>query len=300
MAYDATALTNFVKENAEQIIVRALMGMNTAKHVTIQPGVKSSLALTQLDPDATLQAGSCGWTPSGTTTLTQRTITVADIMNQEALCTKDLESKFLQLEVAAGAVAGQEDMPLEEMYINQKIKLLNKKIDTLLWQGDTLSGNPDLAYHDGWLKIITADAPVGQQIVRTASVKDDIDSLLSVIDEDTFGVDDLAVYMSLSNFRVLVKELRDDNNFHFTGQENADFVLDFPGFNIKVVGVVGLNGSNSIVLASMSNLYLGTDLEGDFENVKFFYDESDFIHKFHSNWRQGVQVGFPEEIAIAA
>lgn len=299
MSFDASALTDFVKENAAQIIVRSLMGMNTAKYVTVQPGVKSAMALTQLDPDGTLQDGSCGWTPTGTTTLTQRVITVCDIMNQENLCTKDLEAKFLQLEVTAGTIAGSEDMPIEEMYISQKIKVLNKKIDVLLWQGDTGSGDADLNKCDGWLKILTADVPAGQQKVRTASVKDDIDTLLETIPEDTYGADDLTIYLSLTLYRSLVKELRDDNNFHFTGQENMDFVLDYPGFNVQVVGVVGLQGSNSIVLSAKSNMYLGTDLQSDFEEVDFFYDKSDRVHKFHANWRQGVQVGFVEEVAIA-
>lgn len=300
MAFDASALTDFVQENVELIITKAVLGMNTAKWVTVVPGVKSATALTDIDPDATLQNGSCGWNPTGTTSLSQRVLTVCDIMNQEELCTKDLEKKFLQLEVTAGTIAGSEDMPIEEIYINQKIKKINKKIDVLMWQGDTLSGNPDLNKCDGFIKILTADVPGGQQIARTASVRDDVDDLLETIPEDVYGDEMLVVYMSHKNYRSLARELLDANLFHHNVEENAEFTMDYPGVNVKIVAITGLTGANDIVLASMSNMYMGTDLEGDFEEADFFYDKGDRIHKFHMNWRQGAQVGFPSEVAIAS
>lgn len=300
MSFNATALTDFVQENVELIITKAVLGMNTAKWVTVVPGVKSATKLTELDPDATLQDGACGWNPAGTTTLTNRTLTVADIMNQEELCTKDLEKKFLQLEVAAGAIAGAADMPIEERYISQKISKINKKIDVLMWQGDTLSGNPDLDKMDGFIKTIVADVPGGNQIARTASVQDDIEELLETIPEDIYGDEMLVVYLSHKNYRFLVRELINANLFHVNVEENKEFTLDYPGVNVKVVAITGMTGLNEIVLASKSNMFMGTDLEGDFEEASFFYDEGDRIHKFHMNWRQGAQIGIPGEIAIAA
>ncbi len=300
MAFDASALTDFVQENVELIITKAVLGMNTAKWVTVVPGVKSSTKLTELDPDATLQDGACGWNPLGTTTLTNRTLVIADIMNQEELCTKDLEKKFLQLEVAAGTIAGSEDMPIEELYIRQKIKKINKKIDVLMWQGDLLSGNPDLDKMDGFLKTIIADVPGGNQIARTASVVDDLDALLETIPEDIYGDDELVAYMSHVNYRKLVKELKKDNLFHHDVQEAKDFTLSYPGVNVMVVAITGMTGANNIVLASKTNMFMGTDLESDFEEVDFFYSKDDRVHKFHMNWRQGAQIGIPEEIAIAS
>lgn len=300
MSFNAAALTEFVQENVELIITKAVLGMNTAKWVTVVPGVKSATKLTELDPDSTLQVGACGWNPGGTTTLTNRTLTVVDIMNQEELCTKDLEKKFLQLEVAAGAIAGAADMPIEEKYISQKIALINKKIDILMWQGDTLSGNPDLDKMDGFVKTIIADVPGANQIARTASVKDDIEALLETIPEDIYGDEMLVIYLSHKNYRKVVRELLEANLFHHNVEENKEFTMDFPGVNVKVVAITGMSGIENIVLASMSNMFMGTDLEGDFENVKFFYDEGDLIHKFFMNWRQGAQIGIPAEIAIAS
>jgi len=300
MAFDASALTDFIQENVELIITKAVLGMNTAKHVTVVPGVKSATQLTEIDPDSTLQNGSCGWSPGGTTTLSQRLLSVSDIMNQEELCTKDLEKKFLQLEVTAGTIAGSEDMPIEQLYIEQKIKLINKKIDVLMWQGDTLSGSSDLDKMDGFLKTLVADVPGAQQIVRTASVRDDVDDLLELIPEDVYGDEGLIVYMSHKNYRSLARELLDANLFHHNVEENKEFTMDYPGVNVKIVAITGLTGVNDIVLASMSNMYMGTDLEKDFEEVEFFYDKGDRIWKFHMNWRQGAQVGFPEEIAMAS
>jgi len=300
MAFDVTALTDFIQENVELIIAKAVLGMNTAKWMTVVPGVKSATNLTEIDPDSTLQNGSCGWSPTGTTTLSPRTLTVKDIMNQEELCTKDLEKKFLQLEVAPGTIAGSESMPIEQIYIEQKVKLINKKIDVLMWQGDLASGDPDLNKMDGALKVLTADVPGGQQLTRTASVRDDVDEMLEELPEDVYGDDQLVIYMSHKNYRLLARELLDANLFHHNVQENAEFTMDYPGVNVKIVAITGLTGDNTLVLASMSNMYMGTDLESDFEEVDFFYDKGDRIWKFHMNWRQGFQVGFPEEVVLSA
>lgn len=299
MAFDVTALQDFIQENVELIITKAVLGMNTAKYVTVVPGVKSATQLTDISPDSSLAVGSCGWNPSGTTTLSQRTLTVADIQNQEELCTKDLEKKFLQIEVAPGTIAGSEDMPVEEIYISQKIKLINKKIDVLMWQGDTTSGSSDLDKMDGYIKIATADVPGAQQIARTASVRDDVDDLLEVLPEDVYGDEALIVYMSHKNYRLLARELLNANLFHHNIEENAEFTMDYPGVNVKIVAITGLQGSNAILLGSISNVYMGTDLASDFEEVEFFYSKDHRVHKFHMNWRQGAQFGYPEELAIA-
>lgn len=379
MGYNLNGLTDFVKENKDNIVVKAVLGSRTAQWVTIAPGIKSAEALTSLVTDAILQAGACGWNPYGVTKLDQRNIVVEDLMDQEELCTKDLEKKFLQLEVAQGAMAGAEDMPIEELYVNEKIKANNKACDKLFWRGDKASTNNKLNKMDGILKILNTDIPDGvavnlvseaasavlgpdyttvtatghgfsdrakvtiagtvnyngtfevsnvttntfdipvtfvadegaigtatdpdQKLARTASVKDDIDAGIAVLPEEVWDAEgpgmQMVAAMSVSNFNSLVKELRDDNNFHFTG-EQGDFSFQFPGYNLMVVGMQGMSGDNSIVIYNQANMYWGTDLEGDHEDADFFYSRDNREWRWHMNYRLGAQVAFPEEVVLIA
>jgi hypothetical protein len=301
MSYDASALTDYVKENAERILTRSVLGMRSAKYMTVQPAIKSSENLTNLITEAALQGGACGWNPTGTTLLDKRTLTVEDIMSQESLCTKKLEKKMLQLKVRQGAIAGNEDMPIEQIYIDDKTRRINKNIDMLVWQGDkTLVADPIRKWIDGLLLILDNDMPAGNIIARTASVIDDVDALLAKLPEDVLGSGNvLTGYMSISNFSKMTTEIRNKNWFHIPQNDLGDFAMRYIGMPLDVVGVTGLSGKNQIVMGSPENFFIGTDMEGDFESVKFWFSTDNNEHRFHMNFRLGVQVGFPQEIVAA-
>lgn len=302
MAYDVTGLTDYVKENPDRIITRAVLGMRSARFMTVQPGIKTAEKIANLVTEASLQSGACGWSPTATTTLANRLLTVTDIMSQEALCTKTLEKKMLQLKVKAGAMGGAADMPIEQVWVDNKIKQINKNFDILIWQGDKLLvADPVRKWIDGLLTILDADMPAANIIIRTASIIDDIDTLITTkIPEDVLGNGEILVgFMSLSNFTKLTKEIRDKNWFHIPTTDLGDFTMRYPGIPLDVVGVTGLQGKNQIVIGHPENFFIGTDLESDFEEVKFWYSEDNLEHRFHFNARLGVQVGFPEEIVAA-
>jgi hypothetical protein len=374
MSYNLDELTDFVKENSQNIVVKSVLGSRTTNWVTVQPGIKSAEALTRLVASAVLQSGACGWSPLGVTKLDQRVITVADLKDQEATCTKDLEKKFLQLDVAAGAVNGAADMPIEALYSDEKVKANQRACDKLFWQGDKSSTNTELNKIDGILKILATDIPDGvavalvseaastaqgagyttvtatahgfsnrasitiagtaayngtfvisnvtadtfdipvvfatdegavgtaadpdQVLARTASVKDDVDSMCAALPEEVWENEGMVVAMSTANYNSLVKELRDDNNFNYTGEQGA-YNFQFPGFNLQIVAMQGLSGSNTLVMYNRANLYWGTDLASDYENASFKYDDNEFEWRWHMNYRLGAQVAFPEEVVIA-
>jgi len=70
----------------------------------------------------------------------------------------------------------------------------------------------------------------------------------------------------------------------------------WPGTNVKLVAVRGLNNTDRMVLSTTSNMVFGTDLLNDSEDFKIFYSEDDDIVKFRAKFKMGVQVAFPEFI----
>jgi hypothetical protein len=51
--------------------------------------------------------------------------------------------------------------------------------------------------------------------------------------------------------------------------------LIFPGTNIEIVGVGGLDGSNDIYGFSMANAFLGMDLSEDSSKLETWYSQDD-------------------------
>ena len=107
MAFNVTGLTNYTNEQSTELVVKSLFGGKTAALLQaagqVQVGVKSAEALNILDSDVYFATDGCGYSPSGNTTFSQRTITVGKIKVEETLCPKTLEAKWMQTQIAAGS-----------------------------------------------------------------------------------------------------------------------------------------------------------------------------------------------------
>jgi hypothetical protein len=153
MAIDVSGLTNYTEQNKQALITSTLFGSKTISLMTPMTGIKSSETINIIDTDAVFQlGGTCGWNSSGTTAITQRTVTVGKIKVQEALCPKALEAKYTQTLLQAGS--NPEALPFEAIYAQKKADRNAAQMETAVWQGDTTSGTNNLSYFDGLIKNI--------------------------------------------------------------------------------------------------------------------------------------------------
>jgi hypothetical protein len=144
MAFDVSALAAYTEQNAAQLVTSSVLGAKTANLIksagNVMVGVKSAETINIMDTDAIFQAGgSCGFTASGSTTFTQRTVTVGKIKVNEALCPKDLEAKYLQKALPTGSM--YDSVPFEQEFADKKAKTIAAQLETAIWQGDTASVN---------------------------------------------------------------------------------------------------------------------------------------------------------------
>ena len=82
MALDLSSLTAYVDQLSSELISRTILEGQTIKHISVQPGIKHSMALNELEHTLVVQSDNCssaGFLDSGTTTLSQRNITVCPI-----------------------------------------------------------------------------------------------------------------------------------------------------------------------------------------------------------------------------
>jgi hypothetical protein len=68
----------------------------------------------------------------------------------------------------------------------------------------------------------------------------------------------------------------------------------YPFQNIRVVGTVGLNGSDRIVLGPAKHIVIGTDLESDLDEFQMWYDINSDQLKHRINTKLGVNIAYPE------
>jgi hypothetical protein len=311
MAFSVSTLANYTKENEALLVTSSVLGAKTAALIksagNVMVGVKSAETINIMDTDAFFQAGgTCGWNASGTTSFTQRTVTVGKIKVQEALCPKTLESKYLQKALPTGST--YDSIPFEQEFSDKKAKTIAAQLESAIWQGDTASANGNLNKFDGLIKLIGAasgvvDANVSGFIsgaplssITAANVVSLFDGVYRAIPAKVVAAEDMVIVCGMDTFRTYTIALKNANmfNYAFDGKADSEFVL--PGTSIKVVALQGLNGTNDVYAMRLSNLFLGTDLLNEEEKFEIsFAKEADEV-RFAAEFKMGVNVAFPDEI----
>lgn len=315
MAFSISTLTNYTKENEAQLVTSSVLGAKTAALIksagNVMVGVKSAETINVMDTDAFFQAGgTCGWNASGTTSFTQRTVTVGKIKVQEALCPKTLESKYLQKALPTGSQ--YDSIPFEQDYSDKKAKTIASQLETALWQGDTTSANGNLNKFDGLVKLIGAasgvvDANVSGYIsgapltsISSTNVISLFDGIYKAIPAKVVAADDMVIVCGMDTFRTYTIALKNANMFNYAFDGKADSEFTLPGTNIKVIALQGLNGTNDVYALRLSNMFLGTDLLNEEEKFEiFFAKEADEV-RFAAEFKMGVNIAFPDEITKVA
>lgn len=311
MGFNVSALADYTEQNEALLVTSSVLGAKTASLIksagNVMVGVKSSETINIMDTDAVFQAGgSCGFNASGSTSFTQRTVTVGKIKVNEALCPKDLEAKYLQKALPTGSM--YDAIPFEQEFTDKKAKRIAAQLESALWQGDTTSVNVNLNKFDGLVKLIGAasgvvDANTSTYIsgaplssITAANVVSIFDGIYKAIPAQIVSEDDVHIFCGMDTFRTYTIALKNANLFHYTVDVKADNEFILPGTTIKVVAVQGLNGTNKIYAMRLSNLFLGTDLLNEEEKFEIFYAKEADQVRFVSEFKMGVNIAFPDEV----
>lgn len=311
MAFDVSALATYTKENQDLLVSSSVLGSKTASLIKDQGnvlvGVKSSEKINIMDTDAFFQDGSsCGFNASGTTTFTQRTVTVGKLKVNEAICPKDLERTYLQKALPAGS--RYDAAIFSEQYSNRKAEKISAQLEIALWQGDTTSADGNKNKFDGLIKLVTAastaivDANTATYFGSTATsitstnVVAVFDAVYKAIPAEVVAKDDVVIFCGMDVFRTYTIALKNANMFNYAFDGKADSEFTLPGTTIKVVAVQGLNGANKIYASRLSNLFIGTDLLNEEEKFEIFYAKEADQVRFVAEFKMGVNFAFPTEV----
>ena len=294
--FNVSALADFNNELAGEFLVKSVIAGSTAEFVTVKEGIKYKEPLNLQEVDLVIQDGfGCVTTESGSVTYSQRDLEVCQRSSHDGLCLRDLDKKYIGL--LGGEGSYPETYAFAEEYASQLVANFQKKNDQFLWTattggGDCVDGLNTLLASGSGATFVSQSAPTSANIV------DQIDEQLENMSADVQDRDDLTVFMSIANFRKYIVGLRKENNYHYdpAAIENRGSLLSMmhPFANVRVVGTVGLQGSNRIVMGPARHIVVGTDLVSDLDNFQLWYDINDDKLKHRIVTKLGVQVAYPE------
>ena len=301
-------------ENVGEIVVNLIAGSKTLALLTPQTGIKagSTEQLNILSTNVTWSDGDCVATETGdNTVLTPRDITTTRLTDRELMCLDVLDSKLPMIQAAG---ARNEELPFASLFMETKVKQNAKQLEVLTWQGSTATGLGNLALVDGFLELALLDTGgLGYEAVYgagdlagianfAANPIGTIEAIAKNRTDEMFEREDFTIFMSLSDYFLLNKDIRDTyginatGDFTNTGMENVEQTMVFPGTNIMICGTHGMNGSGQLFATYIENMRYGTDLESDKEDVQLFFDKyhkqlvSDIVFSIGYQYQDPTQV----------
>jgi hypothetical protein len=308
MSYNLAGLSTYTNQQTLPLITKSLFDARTVSLITKQVGVKYVSALNLMDTTTAFSYGNtCGFNGANNTTdFTQRSLTAVHTKVHEAICPKTLEQYWMQTQLTAGSMPTT--IPFEQAYAEQKVKSIQKALETAVWQGDGSSGSitgfasifntasvTDLnASAYGWatdLSFATLQSTASNAIKL-------LNTFETYLPADIKGYDDVVIFCGIDVFTAVKQGLVAENYFNISylnGVENYELTL--PGSNIKLIGVNGLNGTYDLYAGRLAHFIFGTDLLNEEERFEIFYAKEADEVRFVCEFKAGVQIAFPDQCA---
>ena len=298
--------SSYAGEFAGKYLGAALLSASTldAGAVSILPNVKFKAAMKVGTFANIVRSADCDFdSTTSTLTLTEKVLTPTELQVNLQICKKELHSDWEAAQM--GFSAFDSLPPLFSDYVISRVAAeVAQATETSIWQGSAGEGN-----FDGFETILTADggADVTAVAVDSSNVIAQLGAVVDAANAAILGKEDLTLYVSTNIARAYIRALGGfAANVGANGVDNKGTTwynggqLTFEGINIFVAQ--GL-ADNTAVLAQKSNLFFGTGLLNDRNEVKVI-DMSDIDGSQNvrvvMRYTAGVQYGVRGDIVLYA
>ena len=305
MATTQTITTSYSGESAQKYVAAALLSGVTIENggIEIMPNVKFKSVVQKLNIDDVIKDASCDFDPTSTVTINERVIEPTFQQVNLQLCKKDYISTFMAQEMGFSA---HNDLPsnFADFLIGHVAAKVAEKTEQNIWRGSA-SNNGEF---DGLTTKMAADSDVVDVSATTVNSGNVIAQLGAIVDaapSALFGQEDLTLYVSRNIYQAYIRSL---GGFGTSGlgaagyrSEGNNQIIQPAYFDgIRVFLATGL-ADNRAVLAQKSNLYFGTGLLEDHNEVKVIdmadIDGSDNV-RVVMRFSAGVQYGVGSDIVL--
>mgnify|MGYP003133530956 FL=1 len=272
MATTTSITTTYAGEFAGKYISAALLSGSTLSKelITIKPNVKYKEVMKKVASDDIVKNGTCDFTATSTLTLTERVLQPEEFQVNLQLCKKDFVSDWEAISMGYSAYS---DLPssFSDFLLAHVSSKVAQRIETNIWAGT----NATEGQFDGFETTLGADSDVNDvtgTTVTSSNVIAQIGAVVDAIPSAVYGAEDLTIYAAPNVYRAYVRALGGfASNIGAAGTDAKGTqwfnggALTFDGINLELASGMG---SNKMVAAEKSNLFFGTGLLADTNEVK--------------------------------
>ena len=274
MATDLTIQSSYPGEFAAKYISASLLQGNTISQglIEVKPNIKYREILKRVDLGNLVQDSDCGFSDNSTVSLTERIIEPKELKVNLELCTKPFIQDF---EAESMGFSAHDKIPknFSDYFIARIAAKVAQKTELDIWSGVETDGT-----FDGFATLLANDAtlPAANELTGTtidaSNVVDELGAVVDAIPKSIYSNDDLFIYVSQNIWRAYKRSLGGfgtgglgANGVNGQGNNQDVNIQSFDG--IKLVCANGL-AKNTMIATTKSNLYFGTGLLADHNEVK--------------------------------
>jgi len=273
--------STYAGEAAADYIAAALLSARTLDNqlVTIKPNVKFKEVIQKVDVSGIVQDASCDFVTSGSASIEERILEPKELQVNLSLCKQEFVDSWNALQLGYSAF---DEIPRNfndflVSYVGGKVA---EKTEQDIWQGDS-STNGEFGGFQTALSASVAsggasdvlpaktdgDGAIVSGSVTAANVIDTLSAVYDSIPSAVYGKEDLVIYVGSKTARAYQSALSGVTNVgSFNNQLNVgEKPSNFQG--VEIVLCPGL-GDDKIVAAQKSNLFFGTGLLSDHNEVR--------------------------------
>jgi len=300
--------SSYAGEFAGKYLGAALLSASTldAGAITILPNIKYKAAMKVGTFSNLVRSADCDFDAATSgLTLTEKVLTPSELQVNLQICKKELHADWEAAQM--GFSAFDELPPLFSDYVISRVAAeVANATEASIWSGAAGEGS-----FDGFLQVALADGDVNDITAETITSANVIAQMGAVVDSAVanapaiLGKEDLTLYVSTNVAQAYIRAL---GGFAATiggaGTDNKGTqwynggVLSFEGINIFVAKGFG---SNKMLLSPKSNLFFGTGLLDDRNEVRVIdMSETDGSQNVRvvMRYTAGVQIGIGNDIVL--
>ena len=272
--------STYAGEAAAGYIAAALLSANTLdkKLVTIMPNVKFKSVIQKLEVSGIVQDASCDFTTSGSVAISEQVLTPKELQVNLLLCKQEFVDSWEALQLGFSAF---DEIPknFNDFLISYVGGKVAEVTETSIWQGTTSTNGQFGGFQTAFSASIAAGgatavlaAKSGSIVisgsVTSANVLDKLNSVVNTIPDTVYGKPDVLLYVATDVAKAYQQALA-GGAIGANGWNNQMNVGEKP-FNFNGIEIVWCPGmsSSKIVAAQKSNLFFGTGLLSDYNEVK--------------------------------
>lgn len=282
--------TNYSGKFAGEYIKAAFYANDSLQNITVKENIEYRQVVKKIVDNVTFADATCAFTPTGTVDITERYLTLKKLQFQQEVCKNEFLNDYIAKDIQNGSLG----TALTDGLISTMLAGISQNNENLIWTGNGANAGE----YDGLLQLIGADADNDINFVATPVAITSANVIAKV--QELIAATPLAVKKATEKPVIYMSyDVWENYMYAQLGTGYATYLTTGPEVQKTFMGLFQIAvcpgmPASTMIMAQPSNLWFGTNLVSDWNNVQvvdmgqWAEDNVRFSAKFFAGTQYGV------------